>query len=230
VRPGSGLAAGPGTVAPASHPDGRPDVRADPSPSRTVTLRVAALAGRAEAARLGRNPLVLVAVLVAAALIWSNSRTMVPQWWVWDVQIGRFLLFVAGAALIAAQLAAGRARRDGLASLYASYPAPASARAGGWLLGVAGPLLLATALTGAAVLWLDLLGPVGTPRLAVLAQGLLLVALGGATGVAVGSWLPGPMAGIVAAIVLGAAETDVLIGGPVQLPGGTAWLSRGPSR
>jgi len=191
-----------------------------------VSWRVVALAGRAEAARLCRSPLVLTGLAVAASLIWWNSRTMVPQWWVWDVQIGSILLTVAGAVLVSAQFAAGRIRRDGATQLYDSYPATAAARSGAYLLGAAGPLVLAVALTGAAVIWLDLLGPVGAPRPAVLAQGLLLVALGGAIGVALGRWLPHPMAGILAVIVLGAAEADLLLpfSGPVHLPGQTAWL------
>jgi hypothetical protein len=184
------------------------------------------LAGRAEAARLCRSPLVLAGLVIAATLIWWNSRTMVPQWWVWDVQIGSCLLAVAGAVLVAAQLAASRARRDGLAHLYDSYPTPASARTIAYLLGAAGPLALTVILAGAAVIWLDLSGPVGAPRLTVLAQGLVLVALGAAIGVALGSYLPHPIAGILAVLVLGAAEADLILpfGGPVQLPGGTAWL------
>jgi hypothetical protein len=183
--------------------------------------RVVVLAGRAEAARLCRNPLVLAGLAVAASLIWWNSRTMVPQWWVWDVQIGSTLLAVAAPVLVASQLGAGRVRRDGASQLYASYPTSSSARTAAHLLGLAGPLALATALAGAAVAWLNLLGPVGTPRLAVLAQGLLLVALGGAAGVALGCCLPSPMAGILTVTMLGVAEVDLIwpFGGPVRLPG-----------
>lgn len=205
---------------------GRTGRRAKPDGRGRVARRVVILAGRAEAARLSRSPLVLAALLVSAVLIWWNSRTAVPDWWVWDVQIDSTLLAVAGAVLVAAQLAAGRARRDNADRLYQSYPTPASARTIAHLIGLAGPLLLAAVLAGAAVLWLDLLGALGTPRPAVLAQGLLLVALGGAIGVALGSWLPNPMAGILTVIVLGTAEADLLwpFGGPVHVPGATAWL------
>ncbi len=191
-----------------------------------ASARVVVLAGRFEARRLCRNPLVVACLVVAAALIWWNSRLMVPQWWVWDVQIGSILLLVAGAVLVAAQFAAGRVRRDGAAHLYESYPASASARVAAHLVGLFGPLFLAAMLAGAAVGWLDVLGPVGTPRLNVLAQGLLLVALGGAVGVALGSYLPHPLAGVLAVIMIGSAEAGLLLpfGGPVQLPGGTVWL------
>ena len=184
------------------------------------------LAGRAEAGRLCRNPLVVAGLLIAAALIWWNSRTMVPQWPVWDVQIGSALLVVAGSVLMAAHLAAGRVRRDGAEELYDSYPAPASARTAAHLLGLGGPLVLAAVLAAAAVCWLDWLGPVGSPRLTVLAQGLVLVALAGTIGVALGSYLPHPMAGILTVAVLGAIEADLLLpfGTPIQLPGGSEWL------
>lgn len=184
------------------------------------------LAGRAEAARLCTNPLVLTGVGVAAALVWWNSRASVPQWWVWEVQIDSTMLVLAGTVLIAAQLAVGRVRRDHATALYDSYPTSARGRTAAHLVGLAGPIALAALLTVAAVIWLDLLGPVGTPRLAVLAQGLLLVALGGAIGTALGRFFPHPMAGILAVIVLGVAEADLLLqrSGPVQLPGGTAWL------
>lgn len=194
--------------------------------SGQVKRRVVLLAGRAEAARLCRNPLVLAGLVIAAALIWWNSKDTVPQWWVWDVQIGSALLTIGGCLLMAAQLAAGRARRDGMEELYASFPAPSAARTAAQLLGLAGPLLLAAGLVGAAVIWLDMHGPVGSPSPAVLAQGLLVVALAGAIGVALGSHLPHPMAGLLAIAVLGAAEADLLLpsGAPVQLPGGTGWL------
>lgn len=111
-------------------------------------------------------------------------------------------------------------------ALYQSYPATAATRTAGHSLGVAGPLILAAALVGVAVIWLDFLGPVGAPQPAVLAQGVLLVALGGTIGVALGSYLAHPVAGILAVIVLGLLETDLLVpfGGPLQLPAGTAWL------
>ena len=191
-----------------------------------VSGRVVLLAGRAEAARLCRNPLVLGGLVIAAALIGWNSRNAVPQWGVWDVQIGSSLLAVAGPVLVAAHFAAGRVRRDGAGPLYDSYPASSRARATAHLLGLAGPLALAAVLESAAIIWLDGLGAVGTPRLDVLAQGLLVVVLGGAAGVALGSFLPNPATAILAVIVLGAAEADLLVpfSGPVQLPGGTAWL------
>jgi hypothetical protein len=184
------------------------------------------LTGRAEAGRLARSPLVLAGLAITAAFIWLNHRTLVPLWWTADVGIGSALLAPAGCLLVAAQLAAGRTRRDGMTELYASYPAGAAAQTGGLLLGIAGPVLLAAVLTAAAVGWLDAIGTTGSPRLWVLAGGLLLVALGGCLGVALGSWRAHPMAGILAVIVIGVLELDVLLSvtEPLHLPGGLTWL------
>ncbi len=184
------------------------------------------LAGRAEAGRLMRNPLVLAGLLVSAALLWINRGSQVPLWWAADIGIGTALLPLAGCVLIAAHLAAGRDRRDAMTDLYESYPAPPAVRTGGLLLGVCGPVALAAALTGAAVGWLDSLGAVGSPRLWVLAAGLLLVALGGVAGVALGRWLPHPMTGILVVVVLGVIEIDLVLSysEPIHLPGGVEWL------
>jgi hypothetical protein len=197
----------------------------DPAGSR-LSRRVVVLAGRIEAARLCRSPLVLLGLAIGAALVWWNGRGLVPEWWVWDVQIDSTLLVSAATLLLAAQLAAGRVRRDGAAQLYDSYPTSASSRTAALMLGLVGPLVLATMLIALEILWLDMHGAVGTPRLPVLAQGLLIVALGGATGVALGRYLASPIAGLFAVVGLGAVEADLLLpfSPPVQLPGGTAWL------
>jgi hypothetical protein len=193
-----------------------------PAPSRRVLLMV----GRVEAGRLARSPLVLAGLVIAAALIWWNSRGQFPLWWVADLSIGSSMLAAAGGTLISAQLAASRVRRDGMTDLYASYPASAALRSGAHLLGAAGPLALAAVVAGAAVAWLDGRGAAGSPDAAVLAGSLLLVVLAGVLGAALGAWLPHPMAGILAVFVLGAIELDLVLtfDGWIQLTGGTGWL------
>jgi hypothetical protein len=202
--------------------------------SRRTWLRVLLLAGRREARWLTTSPLVLAGLLVSAWLIWLNNRlqaypyapTPHEFWWYADVSIVSCLLAAAGSVLLATQLAAGRARRDGMEQLYASYPAAPAARTGAHLISVCGPVLLAAAVTGAACAWLDRQGTLGSPRLWVLGAGLLLIVLGGAAGVALGSWLHHPMAGILTVLVIGLIEIDLVlsISNPVHLPGGTAWL------
>jgi hypothetical protein len=102
----------------------------------------------------------------------------------------------------------------------------ATTRAAAHLIGLAGPLLLAVVVEGAAVAWLDFLGPVGSPRLGVLAQGLLLVVLGGALGTALAGLLPNPAAAVFTVVVLGVVEWDLLnpFGVQVAVPPATAWF------
>jgi hypothetical protein len=195
------------------------------------------LAGRQESSWLIRNPLVLAALAVSAWLIWLNNR--IPDrpvayyglgqpgfWWAADVSIAACLLAAAGGVLIASQLAAGRARRDAMEQLYASYPTAPAVRTGAQLLSVVGPVVLAAVLTAAAVAWLTIQGTLGAPRLWVLGGGLLLITLAGSLGVALGSWRQHPLAGILAVLVLGLIEVDLALSftNPIHLPGGIAWL------
>jgi hypothetical protein len=198
------------------------DVRAGARGSRRAVL----LAGRAEAIRLLRNPLVLLGAAASAALVGWNSWGTIPKWWVWDVQLDSSLLVLAATTLLACHLAAGRVSRDGATALYESYPVSAATRAAAHLIGLAGPLLLAVVVEGAAVAWLDFLGPVGSPRLGVLAQGLLLVVLGGALGTALAGPLPNPVAAVFSIVVLGVVEWDLLnpFGVQVAVPPATAWF------
>jgi len=211
------------------------------SRSRTTwpgtSTRVLALAGRRETSWLVRNPILIAGLAVSAWLIWLNNR--IPDlplayygigqpgfWWAADVSIVACLLAGAGGVLIASQLAASRVRRDGMEQLYASYPTSAAVQRGAQLLSVTGPVLLAAALTAGAVAWLDTQGTLGSPRPWVLAAGLLLICLAGSVGVTLGSWRQHPLAGILAVLVLGLIEIDLVLSfsNPVHLPDGVAWL------
>jgi hypothetical protein len=188
--------------------------------------RMVLLLGRAEAARLAASPAVVLSFAVAAALIWWNNRSAVLLWWSSDITIGTAFLIPAAVVLLVTQEAAGRPRRDGLEPLYDSYPVPAAVRTGGLLLGVAGPLALAAGVAAGAVIWLNSRSALGAPQPAVLAGAILLVALAGAAGVALGTWVPRPAAGLVTVLVLGAVEADLVLSydGWVRPPGGAGWL------
>ena len=187
---------------------------------------MAMLLGRAEAARLAGNPLVVLGFALAAALIWWNNRTALPLWWSADITIGTALLIPAGVVLLACQESAGRPRRDGLAPLYESYPVSAAVRTGGLLLGVLGPLALAAGVAAGAVIWLNSRGAIGAPQPAVLAGAILLVALAGAVGVALGTWAPRLAVGLLTVLALGAVEVDLVLtyDGWVRPHAGTGWL------
>ncbi len=164
-------------------------------------MTVLALA-KVEARLLVGSVLVAAGLLVAAAVLWVLIWPTEPLWWnaAWQIGIGQLVLGLA--VLVAAQLAAGRARRDGLADLYASFPATAGTRTAAQLAGLAGVVPASLLLLGLATGGLVLLGAIGTPSIAVLVGGLLLVITVGAIGIAIGTRFPHPLAGVLGALVL----------------------------
>ena len=155
---------------------------------------VSALA-RIEARRLLLHPLLLVGLALTALLTWQVRD---------EDSLGYVLLMGAGVlplaigVLLAANAAALRPRRDDAEELYATLPAPASARTLALLaaVGVAavGSVVVVLAQATAFGAWggLDVTysGQLETPRLVHLVQGPLLVAFFGALGVALARLVP----------------------------------------
>lgn len=111
------------------------------------------------------------------------------------------LLLLAWGALIAVDLAALRSRRDGTDELLESLPTPAPARTAGHLLSV---LALVPMSAVYFVAWFLIssssTAAVGSPNLAVLAGGALIVVGAGVSGVLVARWVPVAAAGPIAVI------------------------------
>lgn len=169
---------------------------------RAAGQRIVLGVARVEAFLLARSVLVLAGLLAGGVVIWFLLYPAVPLWWNAAWQIGDGQLELAIAVLLAGQLAAGRARRDGMADLYASFPATAGTRTLGQLAGLTGAVPASLVLIGAAVAVVQLLGPIGAASIVVLAGGLLLVIAAGAVGIAVGTRFPHPMAGILGGLAL----------------------------
>jgi hypothetical protein len=168
------------------------------SPSRArATLRLA----RTEAALLARSILVLAGLLVSGILVWMVTYRGRPLWWNAGWVIGYGQTVISLTVLIAAQLATTRARRDGLAELYDSFPSTTARRTVAHLIGLLGAAPACLVLIGAATGVFELRGAVGTPDLAVLTGGVMLVLAGGAIGVAIGSRFRHPLAGVLGAFV-----------------------------
>jgi hypothetical protein len=157
---------------------------------------------KAEATLLVRSPLVLAGLVAGGAAVWLVIGKTEPLWWNvgWRIGLGQLVLGVA--VLLAAQLAAGRARRDAMGDLYASFPATAGSRTLAQLAGVAGAAPASLALIGASVMVAQLQGSIGTPSIAELAGGLLLVIAAGAAGIAIGARFSHPLAGVLGALAL----------------------------
>jgi len=187
--------------------------------SRAPRLRTVLSLAKVEARLLLRSLLVLAGMLAGGFLIWIFILRVAvrPLWWNAAWQIGDGQLVLGLAVLVAAQLAAGRARRDATADLYASFPATAGTRTLAHLAGLAGALPASLLLLGTAVAVVQVRGAIGAPSIAVLAGGLLLVIAAGAAGIAIGTRFPHPLAGVLGALALFVLSS--------QFPGGAIWLS-----
>jgi hypothetical protein len=155
-----------------------------------------------EAFLLVRSLLVVAGLLAAGAVVWAIFGSVQPLWWnaAWQIGFGQLILGLA--VLAAAQLAAGRARRDGMAALYASFPVTAGTRTLAQLISLAGVAPASLLLIGGATAVVQARGVIGAPSITVLAGGLILVLAAGAAGIAIGSRFSHPMAGLLGALVL----------------------------
>jgi hypothetical protein len=170
--------------------------------SRAPRLRTVLGVARVEALLLVRSLLVLAGLVAGGAVAWVLISPREPLWWnaAWRIGFGQLVL--AMAVLVATQLAAGRARRDAMADLYASFPATAGHRTLAHLAGLAGAAPASLLVIGAAAAVVQVRGAIGTPSITVLAGGLLLVIAAGAAGIAIGTRFPHPLAGVLGALVL----------------------------
>jgi hypothetical protein len=157
---------------------------------------------RVEASLLARSLLILAGLLAGGAVVWLLIGPAEPLWWNVGWRIGSGQLVLGMAVLAAAQLAAGRARRNAMTDLYASFPATAGTRTLAHLAGLAGAVPASLLLMGAATVVVQLRGAIGAPSIAALAAGLLLVIAAGAAGVAIGTRFSHPLAGVLGALAL----------------------------
>jgi hypothetical protein len=172
--------------------------------ARSPRLRIVLGLARIEALLMVRSMLVLAGLLAGVLAIWGWFwlNPVQPLWWWADWRIGAAQLFLAMTVLAAAQLAAGRPRRDAMADLYASFPATASVRTLACLAGLTGAVPASVLLAGVGVVLVQLRGTIGTPSIMVLAGGVVLVIAAGAAGTAIGSRFPHPLAGLLGALAL----------------------------
>ncbi|MGH3274016.1 MAG: hypothetical protein ACRDNZ_06770 [Streptosporangiaceae bacterium] len=187
--------------------------------SRAPWLRTVLALARVEATLLARSPMVLAGLLAGGAAAWFLIGRAEPLLWNVGWRIGSGQLVIGMAVLVASQLAAGRARRNAMADLYASFPATAGIRTLAHLAGLAGAAPASLLLIGTAAVVVQLQGAIGSPSVAVLAGGLLLVIAAGAAGIAIGARFSHPLAGMLGALAL------FLTSGQFPPPsGGGIWL------
>jgi hypothetical protein len=195
-------ATGGGSALPGTDAAARDDGGSGVTEAHAPRLRTVLGLAKVEASLLIRSLLVPVGLLAGGGMIWFLIYRAEPLWWDASWQIGGGQLVLGMAVLVAAQLAAGRVRRDGLAGLYASFPATAATRTLAHLASLAGAVPAGLLLAGAAATVVQARGAIGTPDVVALAGGLLLVIAAGAAGIAIGTRFAHPLAGVLGALAL----------------------------
>jgi hypothetical protein len=178
------------TTDPAVAPE-RTSSSLDSGPGRAVVRALT----RFEARRLVRHPSFLIGVGLAVLLIRTAASGNILTDADGDVVLG--LVPLAWATMIATNLTALRGRRDGTDELYGSAPSSPTARTlahlfSGWVAVVGGIVVL---LGWLALEW-QRGGAVGSPNVAQLMVGPLLVAGAAALGVLAARWAPHPLVGV----------------------------------
>ncbi len=196
--------------------------RGTPPPTGRVVLALA----RVEGGRLVRHPLVLIGAAMGAWALWFTTWDSAPKWPELSVLTGGMLIPLAAATLLAANLAALRARRHGTVELETAQPVEPWQRTVELQLAVLGAVLLAVALLLAVMASVVTVPAVGTPRPADLATGPVIVLLCGIIGIA-RARLPRAVAAAAAPLALVALAAleywpaSVAVSGPLV---GWAWL------
>jgi hypothetical protein len=151
--------------------------------SRRSMLALAAV----ESGRLLRHPAVLAATALSAWLLWRAGRGIVPVLHYADIATQVPLAPLAGAALLATNLAVLRPHRDGAVDLYGSTRLSLARRTLAHLVSVLPLAMLGGVLVAADLAWLaGVPGSVGAPSMAEAATGPALIVLGGCLGVVLG--------------------------------------------
>jgi hypothetical protein len=151
--------------------------------SRRSMLALAAV----ESGRLLRHPAVLAATALSVWLLWRWGKGTVPVLHYADIATQFPLAPLAGAALLATNLAVLRPHRDGAVDLYGATRLSLARRTLAHLLSVLPLAALGGVLVVADLAWLaGVPGSVGTPHVAEAATGPALIVLGGWLGVLLG--------------------------------------------
>jgi hypothetical protein len=167
-------------------------------------MRVELSLARFHGLRLLRHPIIPLGVIGSVVVFWLATRETAPVLDRDGIVLAGSCLLLAALALIVADFAVRRDRREEVHEMLAALPTSADRRAlghalGGWSLMVASLLVVV-----AGVGWMYLNRPVGSIPWWELAGAPAVVLLGFTAGIAVGRWLPTPLAAPVVVVGLAA--------------------------
>jgi len=161
-------------------------------------IPVARALARVEARRLLCHPSFLIGTALTVLLVDSAGYTnILPEV---DGSAVVALAIMGWATLIATNLAALRSRREGTEELFDSLPTPAVTRTAAHLVSGLAAVPFAVLVLGGYIAYLVIDGSIGSPNVAELAVGPLLVAGGAMLGVLAARWAPHPTVAPVVAV------------------------------
>ena len=155
-----------------------------------------------------------IAILVIFGFVWASDNLGARNSWrYWLALLPVFSFPFAGMTLVAMNLAALRARREGTEELFGSLPATSTTRVVGhlgsvWMafvvqiVFVAATIVIGTFLT-------DHFGAIDAASIGDIVVSFVLVACAGSLAVALARWLPNPLAALAALVVLAFGGTAI---------------------
>ena len=210
------------------HNDDRPPAAGVPRevPAEVRSRRSMLALAAVESGRLLRHPTVLAATALSVWLLWRWGRGTVPVLHYADIATQFPLAPLAGAALLATNLAVLRPHRDGAVDLYGATRLSLARRTVAHLLSVLPLAALGGVLVVADLAWLaGVPDSVGTAHVAEAATGPALIVLAGCLGVALGRcWRSVAVAPLVLVVLAVGSLTlaDLYVGGHDRRP--WVWL------
>ena len=189
--------------------------------ARSGTQRAAGVQlARVEGRQLLSNEVFIVAIFMSIAIlvvfgfVWASDNLGARNSWrYWLALLPVFSLPFAGMTLVAMNLAALRARREGTEELFGSLPATSTTRVVGHLGSVWMALVVQSvfvAITFASGRFLtDHFGAIDAASIGDIAVSFVLVACAGSFAVALARWLPNPLVALVAVVLLAFGGTAI---------------------
>lgn len=175
---------------------------------------------RVEGRQLLRNEVFIVgifmsiAILVVFGFVWASDNLGARNSWrYWLALLPVFTLPFAGMTLVAMNVAALRAKRDGTQELFGSLPASSTTRVVGHIGSMWMPLIVQIMFVAATFASGNLLthhfGAIDAASIGDVVVSFVLVACAGSLAVALARWLPNPVVALVSVVLLAVGGTTI---------------------